>query len=233
MTWHNGDGPGGVGSTDRGLTHLLDLGERGLAVKATQACSVSDCDNRGKLTRGMCMRHYRNWLDHTPPEDRGPAPRFARTFDDFVDRSGDCWVWTGPANPKGYGYWSARGERGLAHRLALARVTPPSDPSLFACHHCDNPPCVNPSHLYWGTPADNAADAVERNRTANANKLKTHCKRGHELSGSNLQILGAARARQCRTCGNERSRQAMAERRARMSADERDRYNARRRKGAA
>ncbi len=178
-------------------------------------CNISGCDRTGKLTRGMCGKHYRYWIDHTPAAERGPAPRFARQFWDYVDKSGDCWLWTGPTNVGGYGWWSGNGQRGLAHRLSLTAASGCPDESLLACHHCDTPACVNPAHLYWGTAKQNAADVMERGRIVNQNIDKTHCKRGHPLAGDNLQIVGTEQKRQCRTCGNERSRVRMAARRAR------------------
>lgn len=136
-----------------------------------------------------------------------------RNFWDFVDKSGDCWLWTGPTNSRnGYGQWSGGGIRGGAHRISLNMVSPCPDPTLWACHTCDNPPCVNPAHLYWGTVKDNTRDRMERGRYVNYNMQKTHCKRGHELAGENLRIVGKARNRQCRICDNERSRIKMAKR---------------------
>lgn len=161
------------------------------------------CVTTGKIVRGMCAMHYDRWVHATPKDQRGPAPRFDRDFWDFVERSGECWNWTGPTNRKGYGLW----KRSLAHRFSLAEAVPSPDPSLFACHTCDNPPCVNPAHLYWGTAADNARDLVERGTPNNQNSLKTHCKNGHELAGDNLRIVGKDQRRQCRECDNARSRE--------------------------
>lgn len=92
-----------------------------------RTCAADGCDRAGKLTRGMCGEHYRSWLDHTPAAERGKPPRFARTFDGYVNKSDDCWLWTGPTNAKGYGWWSGEGvdgRRGLAHRLSLAEAEP-------------------------------------------------------------------------------------------------------------
>jgi hypothetical protein len=181
-------------------------------------CSVQGCGRGGKLTRGMCAKHYRYWIDHTPKDQRPLAPRFARRFWDYVDKSGDCWIWTGPTNRKGYGWWSGGGTRGLAHRLALAASVPCPDDALLACHHCDNPPCVKPTHIYWGTEADNARDVMERGAVVNQNVLKTHCKRGHPLAGDNLRIVGASRSRQCHICSNKRSREWQRRRRTEREA---------------
>lgn len=165
-------------------------------------CSADGCDRTGKLVRGMCGRHYRNWLDRTPPAQRPPAPRFTRSFWDFVDKSGDCWLWTGPVDKKGYGRWAANRKKGLAHRYSLDLAITCPDEQLMACHHCDNPPCVNPAHLYWGTAADNARDAVERGQHY-VPPPKERCINGHDLDGNNVAVYSGRR--NCRTCMNERA----------------------------
>lgn len=171
------------------------------------------CSTTGKIVRDMCVTHYDRWVQKTPKDQRPPAPRTIRRFWDHVDKGGDCWQWTGPINAKGYGLWSQLGFKGLAHRYSLMQVEVPFT-GAFACHHCDNPSCVNPSHLYWGTERDNSRDRRVRARTKNQNLNKTHCKNGHELSGDNLRVVGKDQRRQCRICDNERSRLKMAARRA-------------------
>jgi len=165
------------------------------------------CETGGKIVRGMCVPHYDHWLRVTPPEERGAPPRLARQFGDFVDKGGDCWLWTGTTNRRGYGWWSGNGERGLAHRISLATASPPSSPALMACHTCDNPPCVNPAHLYWGTAKDNARDVMERQGVHNKGEFASVCKHGHPMEGTNLRIVGKNRKRQCRECDNTRSRE--------------------------
>ena len=88
-------------------------------------------------------------------------------FDAKVDRSGECWLWTA-ATRNGYGvFHPAHGETVAAHRYALAReLGRPIAPGLFACHECDNPACIRPSHLFEGTNSDNVADMVSKQRQA-------------------------------------------------------------------
>lgn len=80
-----------------------------------------------------------------------------------------CLDWTGQFNgkaPKSYGLFTIRRDgqrvRLMAHRVALALATRAD--GMFACHHCDRPPCVEPTHLYWGDPRSNADDMVARGR---------------------------------------------------------------------
>jgi len=82
----------------------------------------------------------------------------------MVDQSGGpdaCWPWMGKRDEHGYGRYS---ENGLTHREAYARTYGHIPDGLDMCHHCDNPPCCNPSHLFPGTAADNVRDASSKGR---------------------------------------------------------------------
>ena len=84
-----------------------------------------------------------------------------------VDRSGGpdaCWPWMGERNRDGYGVVRAHRRNLRAHRVARLLSTGSLVPELDICHHCDNPPCCNPAHLFEGTARDNMLDASKKGR---------------------------------------------------------------------
>lgn len=81
----------------------------------------------------------------------------------------ECWEWQGARQQTGYGYLQGGALYGkrwaIAHRLSWEiEHGVPVPEGKCVCHHCDNPPCVNPAHLYVGTKADNARDRASRGR---------------------------------------------------------------------
>jgi len=122
-----------------------------------------------------------------------------------VNRDGpsECWTWMGSTSGKnykngnGYGvFWDGKKIRKATHVAWELEYKQEFPIDKMACHHCDNPICVRPSHIYVGDGFTNAQDRLRRGRHEHANK--THCLRGHPFSGDNLVVQGTRR--RCRIC---------------------------------
>lgn len=124
-----------------------------------------------------------------------------------MDPGTGCVLWLGYVDPCGYGRMGVGGKQRLTHRLAYELAHGPIPDGLCVCHKCDNPPCVNPLHLFLGTHTDNMRDRVTKGR--HYNQKKTHCPKGHPYSGGNLYThkrRDGRTLRACRECNRERQR---------------------------
>jgi hypothetical protein len=116
----------------------------------------------------------------------GLVPRFM----EHVERTEDCWLYT-PFNRLGYGsFYYRAGHKMHSHRVALLIFTGvyPERGIYYACHKCTNKNCVNPKHLYWGTPQDNAIDAWA-DPSHRTEEFRIACQYREKISDEQLKLI--------------------------------------------
>jgi len=198
----------------------MDQGEGG--------CEIDDCGGR-IVGRRMCGKHWQRWRKWGDP--RYVSSRWKQTdaerFWSYVDKSGECWTWTG-YKKNGYGaFWITRDgvdRMQQAHRFAYELELGPIPEGMtldHLCHtavaddcregfDCPHPACVRPDHL---DPM-----SLSNNIRAGGHGARTTCKRGHEFTPENTGAAYRGKGRYCKECKKEHNRRAQERRTARKRA---------------
>ncbi len=134
------------------------------------------CDQCGRLYFARCDRLAKGRALHcsnscslkvrgrNDPRKKTAVARAVKRFWVRVDKTPGCWIWISAKDGDGYAHFMLNSTRIKAHRFSYELAYGPIPAGLLVCHHCDNPLCVRPDHLFVGTHSDNHRDMHAKGR---------------------------------------------------------------------
>lgn len=141
-------------------------------------CTEDGCE-RSAHARGVCYAHYRRAWRAGRLDDYARTPVLVGdSYNERLRRIGwdvaanGCWVWRGSRNTSGYGQVAVNNRPIITSRAAYAAWVAPLAAGDVVCHRCDNPPCINPAHLFVGDRATNNQDMAAKRRVAHGERHK-------------------------------------------------------------
>ena len=130
-------------------------------------CTIDGCDKK-VLGRGMCSAHYNRWRKHGDPlkvvQHQQHGLSLFERIGSRLDKTGQCWEWTGSKDKKGYGRINVGNKPMLVHRAFFECVSGPLKEGDHVLHRCDNPSCARPEHLFVGDHLMNMQDKSRKKR---------------------------------------------------------------------
>ncbi len=143
------------------LTIIKDTGKRTSSRGIIYLCKC-DCGNMKEIRWALIKRENR-------PRSCGCSRKIRSKIQFYsqIDKSNECWEWSGTLNMGGYGKYRGINASKVMWEYEYGKVLN----GLQVCHSCDNRKCVTPSHLFLGSIADNMADKVKKNRQAKGSKI--------------------------------------------------------------
>jgi len=129
-------------------------------------CTVNGC-NEKHLALNFCNKHYLRFKRGNQVEKKSA---YEMTIKErllnfcIIDKKSECWNWISSKNEKGYGAISIKNKHCIAHRESYKIFIGKIPKKQLVCHRCDNPSCINPSHLFLGNDKINSDDKIKKGR---------------------------------------------------------------------